>query len=190
VNPRRSPASGGPGPGGGRFFGPGELRLALLALIAEEPGHGYELMNRLEDRFAGAYQASPGAVYPTLQLVEDEGLVRVEPDGGRKVFHATDEGRREVRDHAREIDRIWARAAARGEWGMLRDPNASEIVAPALRLFKAAVGTIVRAHGDPAVVDRVREILDNARREIKEVKAETRRRGHHHHHRTRRHHDD
>ncbi|GAA4991577.1 hypothetical protein GCM10023205_74680 [Yinghuangia aomiensis] len=185
MNPRRTTASGGLGPGGGRFFGPGELRWALLALIDERPGHGYELMTRLEDRFAGAYQASPGAVYPTLQLVEDEGLVRLELDGGRKVFHITDAGRDEVRDHAREIDKIWARAAARGEWGMLRDPDASEIVGPALRLFKAAVSTIVRAHGDPVVVDRVRAILDDARHEIKQVKAETKRRGHHHHHRRR-----
>jgi DNA-binding PadR family transcriptional regulator len=178
VNARRGRRTdGGPAPTG-RFFGPGELRLALLCLIDEQPGHGYELMNRLEDRFAGAYQASAGAIYPTLQLIDDEGLVRIEPDGGRKVFHITGEGRAEVRARAREADRIWARAAARGEWGLLRDPNAAEIVAPALRLFKAAVGCIVRAHGDPQVVDRVREVLDDARREIKQIKADTRARHH------------
>ncbi|MCF2531965.1 PadR family transcriptional regulator [Yinghuangia soli] len=191
MNPRRA---GGPGGGAGptgRFFGPGELRLALLCLIDEQPGHGYELMSRLEDRFAGAYKASAGAIYPTLQQVDDEGLVRIEPDGGRKVFHITPEGRAEVRGRAREADRIWARATQRGEWGMLRDPHAAEIVTPALRLFKAAVSCIVRAHGDPVVVERVREVLDNARREMKEIKAETRtlHRARRHHHRRGRPHD-
>lgn len=136
-------------------------------------------MTRLEERFAGAYKASAGAIYPTLQQVDDEGLVSIEQDGGRKVFHITPDGRAEVRSRAREADRIWARAAQRGEWGMLRDPHAAEIVAPALRLFKAAVSCIVRAHGDPAVVDRVRDVLDNARREMKEIKADTRARARH-----------
>ncbi|MDI2130089.1 PadR family transcriptional regulator [Yinghuangia seranimata] len=160
-------------------------------MIAEQPGHGYELMNRLEERFAGAYKASAGAVYPTLQLVEDEGLVEVQRDGGRKVFHLTADGREVVDAHQRDIDRIWARATARGEWGLLRDPDAAEIVAPALRLFKTAVGVIVRAHGDPVVVERVREVLDDARRELKEIKrdAKARRRAVRHHHHRRHHHD-
>jgi DNA-binding PadR family transcriptional regulator len=159
----------------GRFFAPGELRLALLTLIVERPGHGYELMTRLEKRFDGAYRASAGAVYPTLQQLEDEGLVRIEPDGGRKVHHATEAGRAEARERAGEADRIWTRAAARGEWGPLRDPYAAEIVAPALRLVKAAVATIVRAHGDPEVVDEVRDILDDARRRLKQLDRRRRR---------------
>ncbi|GCD97910.1 PadR family transcriptional regulator [Embleya hyalina] len=171
---RRRGADGSTGTG--RFFAPGELRIALLALIAEQPGHGYELMTRLEARFAGAYQASAGAVYPTLQQIEDEQLALREVDGGRKVFHITDAGRLEVAAHVDEIEAIWARATVRGEWGMLRDPNAAEIVAPALRLIKAAVATIVRAHGDPAVVERVRGVLEHARRELKAIDRD---RGHH-----------
>jgi DNA-binding PadR family transcriptional regulator len=168
---RRGVGEGAPG---GRFFGAGELRLALLALIAERPGHGYELMARLESRFNGAYQASAGAVYPTLQQLGDEGMVTVEADGGRKVHHATAAGRAEVAEQALLIDRIWSRASARGEWGMLRDPHAAEIVAPALRLVKAAVATIVRAHGDPAVVERVRRLLDDSRQELKQIGREAR----------------
>jgi len=153
----------------GRFFGPGELRLALLALVAERPGHGYELMTRLEERFAGAYQASAGAIYPTLQQLEDQGLVRLEIINDRKVYHATEAGRAEVDAHAATIADIWARAASRGEWGLFRDPHAAEIIGPVLRLVKTAVKTIVHAHGDPAVVDRIRAIVDDARQQIQRL---------------------
>lgn len=166
----------GPAGPGGRFFAPGELRLALLDLLAERPGHGYELMTRLEARFDGAYRASAGAVYPTLQQIADELLVSTRPDAGRKVFHLTDEGRAEIAAHTDDIARIWARASARADWSPLRDPNAAEILAPALRLMKAAVATIVRAHGDPATIDRVRAVLEHARRELKAMDRERKQR--------------
>ncbi|MGW5155714.1 PadR family transcriptional regulator [Nonomuraea wenchangensis] len=166
MNARR--ASGGYGPTG-RFFGPGELRLAVLALIAERPGHGYDVMSRLSDRFNGTYEPSAGSIYPTLQLLEDEGLVRVEQDEGRKVHHVTDEGRRAVEEQADEIERLWGRAASRGEWGMFRDPQAAEIVAPALRLVKAAVKALAHTHGDPQVVERIQQIFVEARRRVEEL---------------------
>jgi DNA-binding PadR family transcriptional regulator len=153
----------------GRFFGPGELRLALLALIADEAAHGYALMTRLEARFDGAYQASAGAIYPTLQQLEDEGLARLEINDERKVYHATDAGRVELRARQADVAQIWARAASRGEWGLLADPSAAEIVGPALRLMKAAVKSIVHAHHDPVLVQRVRDVLDEARQQIERL---------------------
>ncbi|AQZ69106.1 hypothetical protein BKM31_53400 [[Actinomadura] parvosata subsp. kistnae] len=153
----------------GRFFGPGELRLAVLALIAEQPGHGYDVMNRLADRFNGTYEPSAGSIYPTLQLLEDEGLVRVEPADGRKVHHLTGEGRRVVAEQAEEIERLWSRAASRGEWGLFREPEAAEIIGPALRLVKAAVKTLAHAHGDPRVVERIQEVFVDARHRIEQL---------------------
>lgn len=150
----------------GRFFGPGELRLALLALLADRSGHGYDLMSRLEARFDGAYQASAGAVYPTLQQLEDEGLVRPERNDGRKVYHLTGPGRSEVDGHRGEVDGIWSRAAGRGEWGVLHEPAAAEIVKPALRLVKSAVKAIVHSHADPAVVGEIRALLEDTRHQI------------------------
>ncbi|MBB5915884.1 DNA-binding PadR family transcriptional regulator [Nocardia transvalensis] len=172
MNPRRFAEFGGFGPGPGRFFGPGELRLALLALLDEQPGHGYDLMSRLEDRCGGAYRPSAGAVYPTLQQLEDEGLATVETDSGRKVFHLSAAGRDEIREHEAQLERIWARATRRGEWGMFRDPDAAEILGPALRLFKTAAATIAHAHGDPTVVEQVRDIIVAATREIEDVDAD------------------
>jgi DNA-binding PadR family transcriptional regulator len=168
MNARRAPGGGGLGPTG-RFFGPGELRLAILALLAEQPGHGYQVMNRLADRFNGTYEPSAGSIYPTLQLLEDEGLVRVEAAEGRKVHHITEAGQSVVGDQAEEIDRLWARAASRGEWGMFREPEAAEIIGPALRLVKAAVKTLAHAHGDPRVVDEIQTIFIEARRRIEQL---------------------
>src|ERR1700733_5426471 len=102
----------GRGGGRGRFFGPGDLRLVMLALIAEKPRHGYELIKDIEERLAGAYAPSPGVVYPTLTLLEDMGLavVTVEP-GGRKLYALTDEGRAELAANQKTVDALLQRMA-------------------------------------------------------------------------------
>src|SRR5579884_3118357 len=84
--------------GGGRRAGRGDIRSAILALLAEQPMHGYQIIQELERRSEGAWRPSPGSVYPTLQQLEDEGLVKtVEQEGGRKVFELTDAGRTEAK---------------------------------------------------------------------------------------------
>lgn len=102
----RGMGRGGPGlPGGGRHGGPrgarfdrmrrGDIRTALLAVLAEAPGHGYDLIGRLEEKSGGAWRPSPGSVYPTLQMLEDEGLIRSEERDGKRVYEITDAGRTE-----------------------------------------------------------------------------------------------
>lgn len=94
----------GPGPGGhhgrgrgrGRRTKRGNVRAALLALLAERPMHGYEMIQELEGRTGGVWRPSPGSVYPTLQLLEDEGLVTSEEQGGKRLFALTDSGREEA----------------------------------------------------------------------------------------------
>src|SRR3954470_598837 len=91
------------GPGGRPFPGPrggrrgrrtsrGDIRLAVLALVAEQPRHGYEIIQEIAERTGGAWRPSPGSVYPTLSQLEDEGLVRVEQSEGRRVVHLTEAG--------------------------------------------------------------------------------------------------
>jgi DNA-binding PadR family transcriptional regulator len=157
---------GGPWSGGARFFGSGEVRIALLSLLAESPAHGYELMSRLEKKCGGSYRASAGTVYPTLQQLEDEGLVRSDSDGGKKVYSVTAAGTREVSDRAQEIADMWRRTGAMGEWGVFQDPEAGEILGPVLRLAKSAIKAVVKSHGDPQLIDDVRAILDDARTRI------------------------
>jgi len=106
--PPQWPGPGGPGGGPGGGFGPGHgrgrggrgrrpnVRAAVLALLNERPMHGYEMITELETRTGGIWRPSPGSVYPTLQMLEDEGLIVSEEAGGRKRFTLTDAGRAEA----------------------------------------------------------------------------------------------
>lgn len=101
----------------GRMFGQGELRLVLLKLIADQPRHGYELIKAVEEMTAGSYAPSPGTVYPTLSLLEDEGAIR-EVAGGdepRKAFEATEQGRTELEERKDEADALIERLSDHGE---------------------------------------------------------------------------
>jgi DNA-binding PadR family transcriptional regulator len=98
------------GHGRPRLFDHGELRLVILALIAERPRHGYELIKAIEDRLGGAYSPSPGVVYPTLTLLEELGHVAVAPtEGGRKLHSVTDAGREHLSVHAAALQAAFAR---------------------------------------------------------------------------------
>ena len=94
------PGFGPGGPWGGRGRGGprgrarrGDVRASILALLKDRPMHGYEMIQEIAERSGGAWKPSPGSVYPTLQLLEDEGLISSESEGGKKLFALTDEGR-------------------------------------------------------------------------------------------------
>jgi DNA-binding PadR family transcriptional regulator len=100
---------------GGRPFDYGELRLLTLAMIAEQPAHGYELMKSIEERMAGTYTPSPGVMYPTLSWLEDSGYAVVEvAEGGRKRYQATDEGRAFLAANRAALDDLTARIQPAG----------------------------------------------------------------------------
>ena len=96
--------------GGGRLLGHGDLRLLLLALISEKPSHGYDLIRAVEERFAGAYAPSPGAVYPTLTMLEEQDLISAEAaEGSKRLFTITDAGRAFLEENAAQVEGIFAR---------------------------------------------------------------------------------
>lgn len=99
-----------------RMFGPGELRLVLLKLVADEPRHGYELIKAIEELTEGAYAPSPGTIYPTLSLLEDEGAIaQAEGDETRKAYEATEAGRDELEERAEEVEALFERLSGHGE---------------------------------------------------------------------------
>lgn len=102
---------GGRGGGGRRrLFDSGELRLLLLALIAEQPRHGYDLIRAIEERTGGDYAPSPGVVYPTITMLQDMALIDEEKgEGARRVFSATEEGRRHLAEHEAEVEALFQR---------------------------------------------------------------------------------
>ncbi|HMJ03457.1 MAG TPA: PadR family transcriptional regulator [Conexibacter sp.] len=85
----------------------GDVRTAVLLLLAEEPRNGYQLMQELEQRSDGAWRPSAGSIYPAIQLLEDEGLVRSEADSGRTLLHLTDAGRKLVEERDPELPAPW-----------------------------------------------------------------------------------
>jgi DNA-binding PadR family transcriptional regulator len=114
------PPFGGPGMHGG--FGPwmregrgrggrarrGDVRAAALALLAEQPMNGYQIIQEIGERSGGVWRPSPGSIYPALQQLEDEGLIRAETaDGGRRAYQLTDEGRAYADSHADELRAPW-----------------------------------------------------------------------------------
>ena len=114
---------------GGGVLDHGDLRYVLLALIAERPRHGYELIKAVEDRLGGRYTPSPGVIYPTLTMLEELGHLRPETvDGNRKLYALTEEGAAFLAAHRPVVDAILARAAAIG-----RDGNAGAAPAPEIR---------------------------------------------------------
>lgn len=106
---------GGPFGGGHRRRGSrasrGDIRLAALGLLAEQPMHGYQLMREIGARSEGVWRPSPGAIYPALQQLEDEGLIEPERAEGKRVFTLTTEGRQYVEEHRAEIDAVWQSTA-------------------------------------------------------------------------------
>jgi DNA-binding PadR family transcriptional regulator len=99
---------------GGRPFDHGELRLVVLAMIAERPRHGYEIIKAIEDRFGGSYSPSPGVVYPTLTLLEELGHATVEEAAGKKRYTITEEGNAYLAANQAGADRAMGRMQAMG----------------------------------------------------------------------------
>jgi DNA-binding PadR family transcriptional regulator len=101
---------GGGRRGGGRMLGHGDLKLLLLALIEQQPRHGYELIRTIEEMFHGHYSPSPGAIYPTLTMLEEMGYASVENEqGNRKLYAITEEGRAYLQENRGAVDAMTER---------------------------------------------------------------------------------
>jgi DNA-binding PadR family transcriptional regulator len=95
--------------------GRGNVRAAVLLLLAEQPRHGYEMITEVVERSEGRWQPSPGSVYPVLKRLAGEGLVRVQADGDRRVFELTDAGRAFVDENSDELGEPWTQVGAESE---------------------------------------------------------------------------
>jgi len=163
------PWSGMPGGPRARFFEFGEVRLAILSLLKDSPKHGYQLIKELTDRSGGLYRASAGTVYPTLQQLEDEGLIVSEQQEGRKVYRLTPAGVEELEREKETVDRIWARAESWGDWGQWMGPEAFAFFRPLGSLIKATFRAARWADGDHEREGKVAEVLERAKEELKNL---------------------
>jgi len=153
----------GPRGRGRRRTSRGDVRLAVLALVAEQPRHGYEIIQEIGARSGGRWRASPGSVYPTVAQLEDEGLVRTEQVEGRRMVHLTEEGTRYVEEHRAELDRVW-------NAGDIADEAADDLQAQLAQLH-AAAAQVMSAGTDEQIRTATAAITD-ARKAIYRLLAE------------------
>lgn len=150
---------------GKRLFDHGELRLLLLAMIAEQPRHGYELIKAIEERMGGSYSPSPGVIYPTLAWLDDMGYVRIDAEEGtRKRYRIEAEGKAFLSANRAVAEKLLSRAGRRGPHGRHAAPasliRAMENLKLALRL---------RMRGGPVdaeTADRMAAAIDEAARAV------------------------
>ena len=158
----------------GRMLAQGDLRLIALALIAEQPRHGYEIIKVLEEKTEGWYAPSPGIVYPTLTYLEEAGHVTAQADGAKKLFTITDEGRAHLKENRDFVDAVLQRLAATGQrFGrMRRDERDDEQHRPRSRLVRAALENLrdvaaERLSADAEAEAKVVDILARAAVELR-----------------------
>jgi DNA-binding PadR family transcriptional regulator len=162
----------GPGDFGGRGFGPGshrrrmrrgDVRAAILVLLAEQPYNGYGLMQEIETRSEGVWRPSPGSVYPALAQLEDEGLVVAEMTEGRKAFALTDAGKAHVEEHREKLGEPWA--------DLGREVGQGRMALRALIGQLAAAAIQVSQVGSDEQIARAGEILVDARKALYRLRA-------------------
>jgi DNA-binding PadR family transcriptional regulator len=159
------PGPGGPaGPPRGKKAGRGDVRAAILALLREGPRTGYQIMSDIEDRSAGAWRPSPGAVYPALAQLADEGLIVGEESAGRRTFSLSEAGREYVEQNP---------DMARGAWESRAQQEAWQVPGLFAEAARLGAGIVQITHvGTPEQVREAERLLERTRRRLYQILAE------------------
>lgn len=149
--------------GGPSRMARGDVRAAVIALLAEEPMHGYQIINEIAERSGGSWKPSAGSVYPTLQLLADEGLITAEEQNGRKTYSLTGSGREEAEIAAEKP----------APWEAFSSHESSHLTAlPKAGMDLAAAAAQVARTGAPEQVQEAVTVLDEARRRLYAILAQ------------------
>jgi DNA-binding PadR family transcriptional regulator len=151
---------GAPGPKASR----GDVRAAILALLRDGPLNGYQIMSEIEERSAGAWRPSPGAVYPALSQLADEGLIESDESGGKRTFKLTDAGREYVAENPEMARGAWESSAQQEAW------QVPGLFAEAARLG-SGIMQLARA-GSPDQIRAAERLLERTRRELYRILAD------------------
>ena len=155
-----------------RLFERGDLKYVVLELLMEKPRHGYEIIRALGDRFGGFYAPSPGAVYPTLEMLADMDYVIATEQDGKKIYSITDQGRAFVAERKSVIDEIRDRMG--GWWNPEFRQQLSDMKQE-LRDLGRLFDRRMRIHwADPQKLHRIHEVISRARLDIEAILTEER----------------
>jgi len=155
----------------GRAFGRGDVKFALLELLQDGPKHGYEMIKALETRSGGFYTPSAGAIYPTLQLLEDRGWVTSQTVEGKKVFTITDAGREALKEQEQQRGEIpfgpWGHHHhGRGPFGIEMSPELDSLRQEGMQVARLLWAAVLATGGDPARLTQLHGIIASTRSQI------------------------
>jgi DNA-binding PadR family transcriptional regulator len=151
-----------------RVFERGDLKFVILRLVSDKPMHGYEVMQALEEESCGWYQASPGSVYPTLQMLEDEGLVSSREEEGKKVYEITDAGREYLDEHGDIVEEIFDRIKTFADRFVGKDTR--DLSASFSRLAQSTFESAFDWEAGPEMLRKMADALDRARKEMEDIR--------------------
>ncbi|WP_313546345.1 PadR family transcriptional regulator [Leifsonia aquatica] len=151
----------------GTRMGRGDVRAAVLSLLAEKPMHGYQIIREIEERSGGSWKPSAGSVYPTLQLLADEGLLTAEESNGRKTYALTEAGRAEAAEAGAAP---WESGSSSGSGGSSPSDPFGPLPKAGVELAQAAAQ--VRRTGTPEQVAQAVTVLEEARRRLYSILAQ------------------
>jgi DNA-binding PadR family transcriptional regulator len=152
--------------GGGRerLFDAGDIKLVVLKLLSEQPSYGYQLIKTMEQRLSGGYTPSAGVIYPTLTMLEEEGLAAASVENNKKVYSVTPEGTEYLQANQRRVDELFERLEEVGR-GFERG-RSPEIIKAFMKLRGAVVARVSRESVTPEQIRKITEAIDAAAKAI------------------------
>ena len=160
----------GRGFGGGRerLFDAGDVKLAILKLLSEQPSYGYQLIKTMEQRLGGGYTPSAGVIYPTLTMLEEEGLVAVSStEGSKKVYALTPEGVQHLAANSERVAELFQRLEHTGE--QFRRGRSPELMKAFMNLRSAVMARVARQSASPQLIQKIADALNQAAKSIDEL---------------------
>jgi DNA-binding PadR family transcriptional regulator len=162
---RRGP--GGFGEGRGRLFDAGDVKLVILRLLSDQPSYGYQLIKTMEQRLAGGYTPSPGIIYPTLTMLEEEGLAVSTLENNKKIYSLTPEGIEFLEANKERIGELFARLEETGR-GFERG-RSPEMMKAFMNLRGAVMARVSRESVKPEQIRKITEAINAAAKAIDEL---------------------
>jgi DNA-binding PadR family transcriptional regulator len=142
--------------------------LLILDALRDGPKHGYEIIKALEERSGGRYAPSPGTVYPTLQMLEDLGMIAADTAGDKKVYNLTDQGRAELEANAEHVDGFWQRFGPGDSEYETEIRFLREEIEHLARIVRSAVAE-ARSAGGAEAVRAVRQVVEKCQDEVRKL---------------------
>jgi DNA-binding PadR family transcriptional regulator len=153
----------GPGPRAER----GEVRYLILDALSDEARHGYDVIREIEKRSDNLYKPSPGAVYPTLQMLEEMGLISSREEGDRKLYELTDKGRQELEEHLEEVEEAYERIC--GPSPLFNEENFQAMGKQVSRMFRFMRRSFQQGRIESGKMGEVCQVLEEAVDRIEEI---------------------